>query len=258
MENITFFAKPSFYRVHLFRGSSMIRAEQIAERMEAQLNPVVIWVKPNNLDRVRDDDWVDVIDGIHLPFMLKSRPHVGIIACSKSSYRYMKEMLPNKIIYIPQHHCNFNREKRTRTEIKRVGFVATRSGFTPEVPEIKRRMAKIGLEFDPRFHYKDREEVVEYYKTIDLQMVWAYGDRVIKNPLKLINAASFGIPTVAKQIKAYEEFEGFYVPVHTMEELYTEIEKFKNVDYYNEWSNKVFNEAEKYHIDNIAKMYKQL
>jgi hypothetical protein len=43
-----------------------------------------------------------------------------------------------------------------------------------------------------------------------------------------------------------------------MNSLVEEAVKLKDDSYYNQWAYNVFNEAEKYHISNIAKLYKEL
>ena len=73
-----------------------------------------------------------------------------------------------------------------------------------------------------------------------------------------INAASFGIPTIANWKLGYKEFDGHYIPVKTMDSLVAEAEKMKDKNYYDEWSNKIIPETEKYHISKIAEIYRQL
>ncbi|OGH18094.1 MAG: hypothetical protein A2868_03475 [Candidatus Levybacteria bacterium RIFCSPHIGHO2_01_FULL_40_15b] len=80
----------------------------------------------------------------------------------------------------------------------------------------------------------------------------------MKDITKIINAASFGIPTLTQPIAGYKEFNGFYIPIKDMDSLVKEAEKLKDVNYYNQWSDRVFNEAEKYHISKIAELYKRL
>ena len=261
--NISIFAKPSFFRGHLYRGSSLIRGEQIAKYLKAKYNPkkktgICIYVKPESMDGIEDGDYVDVVDGPHLVAWLKEGPGIKAIACSKCSYNFLKDNLKNEIIYIPQHHCNYNRIKRRRRKVKTVGLIGHRSGFPLSVEEVKKKLKAIGVDFITNFTYKNRRNVNDHYKKVDVQIIWAVGDRVFKNPLKIINAASFGIPTVAPRKIAYKEMEGFYVPVKTLEEMVNEIDKFKDIKYYSKWSEKLIKEAEKYHIERIAQLYKKL
>ncbi len=88
---------------------------------------------------------------------------------------------------------------------------------------------------------------------------WELGDpNPHKIPTKIINAASFGIPSIAYPLRGYKEIEGYYVRASNMKELLTEVEKFKDKDYYKKWSGKVLKMSEKYHISEVAKLYKKL
>ena len=108
------------------------------------------------------------------------------------------------------------------------------------------------------FVFKNRMDVVNLYKQIDIQITWRTLNWRLKNPLKLYNAASFGIPTVGYREDCYREFENYYVPVKTIDELISEVNKFKNADYYNQFSEKIAAKAEDWHISKIAKLYNQL
>ena len=55
-----------------------------------------------------------------------------------------------------------------------------------------------------------------------------------------------------------EEFEKNYIAVRSINDLVKEAEKLKNQNYYNQWAEKIIKPAEVYHIDNVAKLYKQL
>lgn len=263
MENISIFTKPSFFRGHLYRGSSVIRGEQTAKYLKAKYNPkkktgICIFVKPESMDGIEDGDYVDVVDGKHLANWLQKRPKINVIACSQCSFKYLKDNLKNKIIYIPQHHCNYDNLKRVRKKVKTVGLIGHRSGFPLSVEEVKRKLKSINVDFITNFTYKDRQDVINHYKKVDVQIIWAVGDRVFKNPLKIINAASFGIPTLAPRKIAYEEMEGFYIPIKTLNDMVDEVDKLKDSKYYSKWSKKLIKEAEKYHIKNIAQLYKKL
>ena len=60
--------------------------------------------------------------------------------------------------------------------------------------------------------------------------------------------------TVAYPEPAYKEVEGYYWPVKTMDELTTAIEELRQG-----WdAQRLIDKAEEYHIDNVAKLYRQL
>src|SRR3990167_10594947 len=144
---------------HIMRVSSLIRGSQIAEYIGAKFNPesgyendTCIYVKP--MVQKGDDfkfegkkAYLDMIDGHNLAEVARKHPEVGVITCSRADYDLMSKELPNnEMVLIPQHHCNFDRVKRTRTEIKTVGVIGTRGAF-PYLPVgLKEELAKRGLE----------------------------------------------------------------------------------------------------------------
>ena len=170
---ISIFAKPAFLNInpaepfslrtkpprgHLMRVSSMIR-EQVVPLIGAKLNPesgyendICVYVKP--MVRKGDDftfegkkSYLDIIDGANLAQVAHKHPEVGVIVCSQADYKIMSKELPNnKIVLIPQHHCNFDRLKRTRTGIKTVGVIGTRGAF-PYLPQgLREALTERGIE----------------------------------------------------------------------------------------------------------------
>ena len=252
----------------LHRGTSLIRGEQMAEYLGAKYNPtsgyendLCIYLKPKKLDQVKDGSYVDVSDGGgHLIPLLQSRPKIKLIASSQYSYDFIKGKLKNDIVLIPEHHCNFERTIRHRKKITTVGFVGSYGSFIYKpLEEMKRRLAEIGLEFMTYFTYKSRQDVVDFYKQIDIQ-IFGYPDvnEPFKHPTKIINAASFGIPTVCNWHPAFKEFEGNFIAIENIDSLLDELNKLKDGNYYNQWAAKIIEPAEKYHISKIAELYKQL
>lgn len=273
-KNLIIFAKPPhFYRrgtlttrrPHLYRTSSLIRGEQIAQYLGCEYNPterkgnnIAVHVKPSHIEEVRDGDWVDVLDNFQLLRRLKSRPEVGIIFCSQYHYDLFYEQYP-KSVMIPHHHCNFDREVRTRKEITTVGHIGSLRGVDIPFEVIEERLAKIGMTFIENHKFSCREDSVAFYKTIDIQLVWKEDGFIEHTPMKVVNAASYGIPSVSKHCENYREIEGFYDAVEpNLDVLFTEIEKLKDPAYYNSWSEKLIPEMERYHISNIAPLYEKL
>ena len=258
-----------FTRTDMGRLSSRIRGEELAHYLRARFNPtsgyeqdVCIWVKPGDMGRVRNGDYVDFLDGGRFSKVLKYRPEVKVIAASLYSYVYLKDFLKNPMVYIPQHHLNYDRLKRERNEIKMAGYI----GGDPPVA-IKQYQAmgqalkKIGWHFITCFNFKNRQEAIDLYRKIDLLIIagWEWGDVYpFKIPTKLINAFSFGIPVIAYPLKAYQEIEGDYVPINNLEELLAAAEQFKDPEYYNQWPDKLMKVAEPYHISHIAEKFKEL
>jgi hypothetical protein len=275
MRDLTIFAKPQKYfkrgtvssrYPHLFRTSSLVRGEQIAQYLGCKYNPengyeddLCIYVKPPNLNNIKDGDFVDVVDDFYIVQFLKSRPEIGIIFCSEFHHDCFKGRIKNKVVIIPHHHCNFERFTRSRRAIKTAGIIGNKRGVDLLEDELKRRLKEIGLDLIINNDFKDRENVVDFYKQIDIQIVWKNDALLAHTPMKLTNAASFGIPTVSKDCKNFKDFDDFYIHAdNTIDGLIDEVEKLKDEDYYGEWSEKVRAEAEKYHISHIAQLYRQL
>lgn len=274
--NISIFARPYFIGKDdapggpyflLYRGTSLIRGEQVTEYTGGKYNPksgydqdICIYLKPKTLDHIKDGSYVDFSDcEEYLIKLLQDRPKIKVIVSSLASLEFLKEKLQNKLFLIPEHHCNFDRVVRTRKEINTVGFIGTPRSFTYPLPDITKRLGKIGFKFITNSNYKNRQDVIDFYQQIDLQIVWYINDNSpFKHPTKFINAASFGIPTIANWLLGYREWEDNYVPVNSIDEMMAEVKKMKNKDYYDLWSRKIIKAAEAYHIENIAKLYKQL
>jgi len=285
---ISIFAKPAFLNTnphnefiskeksykghgHLQRVSSIIRGNQIAERIGAKLNPqkgyendVCIYVKPH----VKKGDlfvfegkrsYLDIIDGHNLGQLAVKNPHVGVIVCSEADYKTMSGIIPNKIVLIPQHHCNFENQKRTRTGIKTVGVIGTQSAF-PYLPMgIEQELNKRGIKLIEFSSFFDRKDIIDFYLSIDVQIVWRPYRKLLSNPLKIVNAASFGIPTIAFDELAFSEVKGSYLPVCSLDEFMGHLDDLRNdLSLYKHYASEAVKIAEKYHIDTIAKLYENL
>lgn len=269
-------AKPSFWasghteEKHLHRLPARVRGEEIAQYLGAKFNAktrekddIFIFIKPTHLKYTIDGDYVDVLDELKVIPCLKMHPKVKVIAMSKVHYNYLKKELNNEITLIPHHHINFEMAKRTRNKTLVGGMAGSPSKAAYDiVDKIKNRLREIGVKFTTYFDYKERQDMVNYFKKIDFLVIWYYDffnrNSFYRHPTKMISAASFGIPTLAQPIAGYSEFEGFYIPIETLDDIVREVEKLKNEKYYNQWADKLLKEAEKYYISNISKLYKQL
>lgn len=255
----------------LHRGTSLIRGKQVTEYLGGKYNPkakfegdICIYLKPKTLDHIKDGSYVDFSDcEPYLKKLLQDRPKIKVIASSLTSFEYLKKKLKNEIFLIPEHHCNFERKTRTRKEIATGGIITNPSAITyAAYDRVKKLLSEIGFKFITCYDWKERKDVVDFYAQIDFQVIALFGIYKFfdpfRHPTKIINAASYGIPTVANWQAGYKEFEGNYIPVHNIYDLVKEVEKLKNQDYYNQWGRKIIKAAEPYHIENIAKLYKQL
>jgi len=253
---------------HRYYLSTKIRGYQIGHFLDAKLNPkkkskndVNIYLKPSNLDNIDDGDWVDVLDGGKFIKKLKKRPGINLIAASKRSYDWLENYLANKVVLIPHQHLNWERQKRERKKVDTCGYTGGSSPIAKEIyGQIEKAVRKIRFNFVTYFKKTgSREDAANFYKNIDILVIggWELGDWSIhKTSTKIINAASFGVPTVAFPLQCYEEIEGHYLPAKNMKELLAGVKKIKKE--YDQWPNKLIKMAEPYHIENIVKLYQKL
>ena len=263
MSDISIFCRRPFMgKGKMMAVSSMIRGEQVAERLGAKLNPkegydndVCIYVKPSG-NKFEGRPYIDVVDE-EGPVI--RNPDVPAIACSEFSYKVLSKFNPKKLVLIPQQHCNFERAKRTREGVKAVGMVAQREAF-PLVPkEIATGLAEKGIEFVQYSTFRTRQDIVDFYNRIDVQLIWRPFNLKLGNPLKLVNAMSFGVPTIALPDDGILELDGFYLSAGSPSEVSTQLDRLiREPDLYEEYSQKGLEKAEQYHIDNICKLYKEL
>lgn len=275
--NISFIAKPDFFKpgknggVYPVRLSSRVRGREIADYLGAEYSEngkakfdIRIYIKPKSLDLIQDGDYIDLLDRAYLNTQLKKRPKIKLIAMSKVHYDYLRKELDNKIFYIPHHHINFEDRKRVKNKSLVGGMIGK-----PTPPDyailnrIKSQLSKIGVNFKECFHYRTRQDMLDFYAQIDFQVVWfpeqsVEYDCFYRHPTKIANAASFGIPTIAQNILGYQEFEGNYLVAKSFKEIAKKADKLKDDSYYNELSQRLIEKAKEYHISEIAKLYRKL
>jgi len=252
-------------------GSGKIRGEQIAKHLGAKLNPekgfendVCIYVKCVPPLPHPKRTYIDVIEDSMGLRWVRDKKDVGIIASSVSIQNYMVEKTGRKdIVLIPQHHCNFKRELRTRKEVTTAGIIGNKQAFQYPLDKLEKKLDKIGMKLKTLIkpEFKDRQEVVDFYKQIDIQLIWRPDiDHVVKNPLKLVNAMSFGIPTVSYPEKNFMmELEDYFIKAGIIESMIGWVKTLKHYkSVYNNYVRLGLRIAEEYHIDNIAKLYKKL
>jgi len=253
---------------HRYYLSTKIRGYQMGHFLGAKLNPkkkskndVNIYLKPGNLDDIEDGNWVDVLDGGKFIKKLKKRPGINLIAASKTSYDWLKKYLTNEVVLIPHQHLNWERQRRKRKKVDTCGYTGGDSPIAREMyGRIEKTVRKIGFNFVTCFEkFGKREDAANFYKNIDILVIgaWEFGDpNIHKTPTKVINAASFGVPSVAYPLRGYKEIEGYYLRANNMEELLSGVKKLKAE--YDQWPDKLIKMAEPYHIENILKLYQKL
>ena len=251
------------------RMSSKIRAEEMSEYLGAKYNPtegyendVRIYVKPLNLDGISDGSYVDYLDGDMSYRWFRSRLGIKVIAASKHSYDFLKGHIPNEVILIPQHHLNFEKARRDRKTITVGGYTGVPSGEAfKRYGDVKDRLKEIGIDFITHFFFKTREDAIDFYKSIDILVIadWDSKNHHFRIPTKIINAGSFGIPTVASPMLGNEEeLKGYYVEAKNIDELVEGVKKLKDESFYKEMSDKILALSENYYIEKVAEYYRKL
>lgn len=249
--------------------TSRVRGAQMAEYIGAKINPkngfkddVCIWVKSQPPENCPRFSYVDIMEDDSLVPWLAAHSKVGIIAVTRDIKKYLEKIpVRNDIKLIPHNHCNFERELRSRTDVKTVGFIGfPKYSFKHPLDDIKERLVKVGLDFRQKTTFNHRNGVNWFYKNVDIQIVWRPDADKFLNPLKLSNAGSFGIPTVAYPEESFvSEYDGCFIPATSIDELVFKVKELKdNQDLYDCMAKKVLARAENYHIEHIAKLYKKL
>lgn len=285
--SISIFAKPPFVNTnpaqpyvfdgkplrhgHLMRVSSIIRGMQMSDALKCKLNPlkdyqddVCIYVKPHvktneNFKFEGKSPYLDIVDGWDLIHLMRKNPKVPVIAMSKWDCENLAKEMDNEIIFIPQHHVNFERVLRRPEATTKVGIVGTAESF-PFVPgALKKGLKDRGMELVELARFDTRKGIQDFYQDLYVQLVWRPYKRKMGNPLKLVNGASFGVPTIALHEDTFKEMDGYYLPAKTLEDFFTQLDKLKadNV-YYEGFSKRILQKSEEYHMDNIVEMYKLL
>lgn len=248
------------------------RGYQIAEEIGAKLNPkqdyqddICIYVKPT-LDSNQDmifkgkSSYLDLIDYWQYIPLLRKHPKTIAIVCSERDYIYLaSEGITNKTTIIPQHHCNFDQEKRDRKNILVVGAVGTRRSLRHLPQELEPQLNERGVNLLIHNETDSRQDLVNFYKKIDIQIVWRPWKKNLANPLQIVNAASYGIPSIALEENYFNEMGNCYISINGLGNFFTELDLLINSSSrYAALSSLCLIKAKKYHISNIAKLYKNL
>jgi hypothetical protein len=252
-------------------GSGEIRGRQIGTYLGARLNPqegyeddVCIYVKMQPPVHYPKKSFVDVVDGCGLVGWCKEHPSCGVISTSLTGQRYLSEVLKKKVVFIPEHHCNFERELRPDRSVTTVGVIGVMKGFNLDPEETRLRFLKEGMNFVWTEDFTTRGDVIDFYRGIDIQICWRPHVKgmhaQLHNPLKLANAASFGIPTVSYGEDNYRaEFELCFFPVYTVDDLFRfTLELRDEPRLYKHLAEVGLKKAEEYHIEKVAKYYEEL
>lgn len=258
---------------YLKRVSSIIRADQVSAAIGAKLNPakgfakdICIYVKPE-LDASGDfkfagtKTYIDVVDEIGYTSVLKKHPGVFAIVCSERDLISLATagISPDRIALIPQHHCNFDRAQRTRKEVATVGVIGIPKAFPFLPADLESRLAERKINFIKFSRFFTRQDIVDFYQHIDVQIVWRPYRKKLANPLKIVNAASFGIPTLALDEIYFKEMGNCYIGVRDLDHFLLELDLLRTLPQrYAAFAGLCLKKAEEYHIDHITKLYQKL
>ncbi len=258
-------------------GSAKIRGAQLAERLgvpcDKQFLPAdmprhVVCVKaiPNDLAKLAlaTNVWIDPVDSDSSLPIVVAHPTIKLLAISETAKHYMEARVWNKIFLAPEHHCNFENETKSGMQHnKTVGFVGYAENFQLSFNKLEHELGQKQLAFETLLISNEttREDIVAFYRKIDIQVTFR-GPRLLdhmppemKNPLKVINAASFGIPTVGYPEPSYVEFPVRH-EARTFDELvYYCIRVAEQPPIYR---SDLIERASEYHIDNVVKIYEEL
>jgi len=271
---------------HGVGSAGNVRGKQVAKLLGAKLNPesgfkndTCIYVKVRPPENHPKKTYLDVDDAIDAVKWLQKHDTTGIIVNSQLSKDYLSKLLKRDDIHvIPHIHCNYDNWVRSDRPVNVVGIIGSKTSFQYSINDIRTRLSKIGLKLiynrDYWKHYGDeegmiedvrRQKVVYFYKKIDIQIVWrpdktfSKDQRPLKNPNKLVNASSFGIPTVAYPEEGFKEWRGYYLPADNIKFLLYWVKQLKKSQHlYLRYSSEIRIRARQYHKDKILPLYLQL
>ncbi len=256
-------------------ASSQIRGYQITNRLGCVCNPKELVDITNTFvfvkslpTQVFEHMYIDVVDAFALLNELYKFPKAKIIAISEMAKTYITNRCDNEVFVIPEHHCNFENAVRTRIEVTTAGFIGYKDNFIVDPDLMREKLAEVGLKFICKFEndFKTREDICEFYKSIDIQLTLRPKfpkhacPPELKNSLKLSNAGSFRIPTVACNEPCYlKDYKDCFLVAANIEEAVIQCEYLKNhVGLYDWVTEDCHSRAQDFHIDNIIPKYKEL
>jgi hypothetical protein len=210
----------------------------------------------------------DIMDSpLYAYARMAKRTRGDMIAISNAHAGFLVERFPNRTIhYLPQHHCNFERVQREPRPALVVGTIGGYSAVQWPHKSLERYFNEAGMVWRFADNVRHREQVVAFYKSIDIQFVFRPTHmrsnelRRCLSPLKLINAGSFGIPTVAYPEPGYtSEWTDQCLWGDSLSECIRQAKRLKeNPTLYEEVAGKAREKSEQYHIERITPLYRQL
>ncbi len=251
--------------------SGLIRGEQIMNRaltrmpeMLSEDDDTVLFVKTfDYLESLRyKRRFIDVID---CSFFFYENLNVEYIVVTEEAAKYARRRTARPVHIIPHHHCNFeNLERDSSREVKTVGWYASDDRFQLDSKLMTSKLEAAGFEVIAECaNSVERAEALKFYSSIDIHIVFCprsnkiFFPMELKGPLKVINAGSFGIPTVGYQEFAYKRFSMMHaLDMNSIVDACLALREREVL--YKYYAKASFKEAEPYHIDNILPKYKEL
>ena len=257
--------------------SEHTRGYQIAEALGCKVNePIanydetIVAVKTHLGDKssMFTNLYCDFIDSVNTVELARRLPSIKLIAVTDVMRDFLKARVPNDIVVIPEHTCNFARETRQSRDVEVVGYVGSRQCFDLDAEQVGRALEQIGLKFV--FLVSEdmsvtRKDVCEFYKRIDIQIAFRTPDKAVRppvyrNPLKVFNAGSFRVPTVAYPELAYRMYAGtYFLEALDLISIIDKCYMLKNdTELYSFYSNRAYEWSKQFDIEMVAKEYAKL
>ncbi len=213
--------------------------------------------------------YFDLIDDPNTINIANRYPNACIIAITDIMKNYLEDRISNKIVTIPEHTCNFENRIRIRDEVKVVGYVGSTQCLNIKPSVLRNILGDNGFEFKmlvcETADNATRKEVADFYMGIDIQIAFrlpglAVRPPVYRNPLKIFNAGSFKIPTVAYPELSYSMCAGtYFLEAIDLDSIVNKCRMLRDDSVlYNFYSDRVYEWSKQFDIVKIAKMYAQL
>jgi hypothetical protein len=251
-------------------GQIEVRGRQVADRIGGKFNPT---------EGFEDDICIFVGSRPRIPMPLRTfldpgekrlqlhfiahYKEIRVISWSNAQFVRLQYLYPGRPIYlIPQHHCNFDNERIPNRPILNVGVVGPHTSVYHPLEDLCSRLKNVGLHFHVTRTPRNQQEAADAYRQLDIQLVFRniLPGLEYRSPLKVINAGSFGIPTVAFPEPAFEmEVKDAYLPALTIEELVEGAHSLAtDPSLYRHYAEAAHTVSKHYHIDKILDHYRNL
>jgi hypothetical protein len=217
---------------------------------------------------------VDVVEHVHRVLMdvvdsgaaldwYRDKPKVELLAISKTAEALLRQELPEHTVwFVPEHHCNREGATVNIETPTVVGYCGTHEGLQLDVAQVERVAIDNGYRFVALFNASTRQQVVDFYRMVDVQLCWRKEQPYpeLKNPLKLANAGSFGVPTIAwPEVSYVEECADEFMPAKTLDDVVCHLDALKRkTGRWCEWSHKALAMSRRYSLERVVSVYEEV